>query len=147
MPAGGTLLRAFFEVVVPSLQLRSEESKILCLMSTFCGQISRPQAAKYLINAHLAFQSSGVGIEGTRPFAISGPEPFSQSEPVHSFTSKELSRHDAEVRRAGEVCGAKAMAISATTVMQQSAALQLYVRVENIDCDLSISPLPSFHHE
>ena len=145
VPAGGTLLRAFFEVAVPSLQLRSKESKILCLINTFIGQISYSQAEKYLVNPHLALaHSRGVDIEGTRPFAISGREPFGQSEPVHSFTSKELSRHDAEVRRAGEVCGAKAMAISAATVMQQSAALQLYVRVENIDCDLNISPLPNF---
>ncbi len=137
MPAGGTLLRAFFEVAVPSLQLRSEESKILCLINTFPSQVSRPQATKYLINPHLARLSSGVDIEGTRPFAIAGPELFGQSEPVHLFTPKELSRHDAELRRAGEVCGARAMAISTATILQQSAALQLYV--ESFECYLAIS--------
>ena len=97
------------------------------------------------MNPHLAFRLSGVGIEGTQPFAISGPEPFGQSEPVHLFTSKELSRHDVEVRRAGEVCGAKTMAISAATILQQSAALQLYV--ESVECDLAISPWYCFHHD
>lgn len=142
VPAGGTLLRAFFEVAVPSLRLNSQESKILCLVNTFTG-ISRQQASKYLINPHLALRSSGVDVKGTRPYILSEPEPFSQA--VLSFTPKELSRHDAAVRRSGEVNGAKVMANRASEIMQTAAALEQYVE-ENVDCVLIISSL-TYHHQ
>jgi hypothetical protein len=135
VPAGGTLLRAFFEVAVPSLRLNSQESKILCLINTFVGQVLRPQATNYVRHSHLPLLSSGIDVEGTRPYIISGPESCGQSQPVHSFTSKALSRHDAVVRRAGEVAGAKVMAAHTSKVAQTAAALQLYVE-ENIHCAL-----------
>ncbi len=135
MPAGGTLLRAFFEVAVPTLGLNSQESKILCLVNTFIG-VSRQQASKYLINPHLALRSSGVDVKGTRPYILSEPEPFGQA--VLSFTPKELARHDTAVRRRGEVNGAKIMANRASEIMQTAAALEQYVE-ENVDCSLIIS--------
>ena len=127
VPAGSTILRAFFEVAVPSLQLRSKDSKALCLVNTFPGQVSYSQAERYLINPHLALaHSSGGEVEGTHPCAVSGLEPFGHSQPVHSFTTKELSRHDALVHRAGEINGAKVMAAHSAELMQTSAAIQLY---------------------